>query len=397
MWRPGAARIIRPMLPARHVLLAALACVTTASLPATTAAKVPHHVVYDVDTAALGTLKVHQHEDDGTNTYDEVFNLDFSYDASYQDVVFIDGDYAYIGDTPIQDAGLQLHEGEIRQTWPGGGSAWTCPPGAAQLIIGGQGIIHNDDSHTTANATGVVWRPAESLFAELWCGPAGHEAQEGTTFDLIKAGGTGTAPIGQGPIDMFWQIPHEALGADHLEHNVEQEPWQTAITACPAFSNEQRTAQCELRWSGKVVMDRVREGGGTPDPGDDGDDAGDVVIDVPPPPAPVPAPPAPPGPASPPAPIPAPPSSTPTPPKVGPARLSRDRRRVTFTVTCPAAAPCSGKATAKGAKPLRFTIRAGARRTVALSLAKAAKRGAKVSLSVAVTTPGATTRATLKA
>lgn len=217
-------------------------------------------------------------------------------------------------------------------------------------------------------STPLVWRPAEHLNVRLAC----HHPDLiwHTGWELTQPGGEEQKPIGQGPIDLRWDIPYEVLWMDHFEQLVAQEPFQKDVTMCPGFLYD-KTVDCTLEWSGKVVMDRVRDGD-VPVQEDDGSDA-DVVIDVPPPapPAPTPAPP-----VAAPGPVAAPPASTPAPaPRAGGLRLARDRRHVTFTATCPGPAACAGTATAKGAKAKRFTIRAGARRTITVTLPKAVRRG----------------------
>jgi hypothetical protein len=176
---------------------------------------------------------------------------------------------------------------------------------------------------------------------------------------------------------------------DHFEQNVGQEPFQKDVEMCPGFAYD-KTVTCTLEWSGKVVMDRVRDGD-VPVEEDDGSDA-DVVIDVPAPPAgpPTPAPPV----VADAGPTPAPPVTTPSPRATG-ARLARDRRHVTFTVACPGTAPCSGQASAKSAKAKRFTVKAGARKKVTLTLGKAVRRGAKATITVALTPKGGKTTRTL--
>jgi hypothetical protein len=387
MWRDPGRRTILAMLR-RAALLPLLAC--AAALPAAAQAAPPHRAVFDVQTFAQGSLKAHYHQEDPSGEMrDETYKFDFSYEADYQDVAIVDGRFTETGVRPIQTGAVQLHDATVIEKFSSGVShTYVCTD--PDLTFYDDGQIANDDFSSDVS-TPLVWRPASRMVVMVACGSG--QAAWHREFDLVLPGGEGQKPIGQGPVDLRWDIPYEVLRMDHFEQLVAQEPFQKDIEMCPGYV-EDETVECALEWSGKVIMDRVHGGGGGGVPVEDGN--GDDVTEVPPPPAPAPAPspPAPPvatGPVTPPA------TSTPT-PAIGPARLSRDRRRITFTVRCPTA--CSGTATAKAAsKPQRFALTAGARKTITLTLKKPARRGVKTTVSVAVTPKagGATTKTTLKA
>jgi hypothetical protein len=365
----------------------------TAALPAAAqaaAAPPPHRAVFDVQTFAQGSMKVHYHQEDGSGELrDETYNFDFSYESDYQDVAIVDGRFAETGVRPIQTGALQLHDATVHEKWANGQSrTYACDD--PDLTFYDDGQIANDDFSSDVS-TPLVWRPASRMVVMLACdsGQSSWHRQ----FDLVLPGGEGQKPIGQGPVDLRWDIPYEVLRMDHFEQLVAQEPFQKDLEMCPGYLDDV-TVECALEWSGKVIMDRVHGGGGGGGvPVEDGN--GDDVVVVPPPPGPAPAPPAPPvvtGPRT------TPPVTSSLTPAIGPARLSRDRRRIAFTVSCPTA--CSGTATAKAAKrPQRFALTAGARRTITLTLKKPARRGTRTTISVAVTPKagGAATRKTLKA
>jgi hypothetical protein len=386
----------------RPALLLALAA--TAALPtAAQAIAPPHRVLFDVRTYGEGTMKVHYHrEDPGSfELVDETYNFDFAYESDYQDVQIVDGKLVDTGVRPIQDGMVNLHDATIIERHVGGqGDTYTCD--GAEMDFRGDGQIDNDDFGSDVS-TPLVWRPGEHVNVGMACHSPNGFWHQG--WDLTLPGRETYKPLGQGPIDLRWDIPYEVLWMDHFEQLVEQEPFQKDLEMCPAWY-EDKTVTCSLEWSGKVVMDRVRDDD-VPVEEDDGSDS-DVVIDVPPPGSPTPG--APSGPTAPAAPAPpagAPPVATPTPaptPKAKPkakasgARLARDRRHVRFTATCPGAAPCAGTASAKGAKAKRFTVKAGGRRTITLTLGKAVRRGKRAAVTVALTPKGGTTtRTTLKA
>lgn len=382
-------------------LVAAATATAGAALPAAPAHAAattppPHHAVFDIKTSATGTLKVHYHREDPNSPEmeDETYNLDFSYEADYQDVRFVDGRFVDTGVRPIQDGTVTLHDATVVERWASGlGDSYSCVD--PEIALDGQGQIVNDDFGSDVS-TPMVWRPAERVGVGVHCHKGSPFAWH-QGWDLTQPGGEGRKDVGQGPIDLRWDVPYEVLRMDHFEQLVQQEPFQKDVEMCPGYLLD-KTITCELTWSGKVVMDRVHEGGGgAPIPVEDGN--GDDVIDVPPP---TPTPPvATSTPPAPPTPTPAPPvaagpRSTPT-PTLGTARLSRDRKHVAFTVACPkaSATPCSGTASAPGARrAVRFAVRPGARQTVTLTLRRAARRGARTT--VRVTLGGGATR-TLKA
>jgi hypothetical protein len=377
----------------RPALLLALAASAAALPAAAQAVAPPHRVLFDVQTYAEGTMKVHYHREDPSSLemQDETYKFDFAYESDYQDVRIVDGKFVDTGVRPIQDGMVNLHDAHIIERHVGGeGDDYTC--GDAELRFRGDGLIVNDDFGSDVS-TPLVWRPADTMSVLMACDRGDIVWHQG--WDLTQAGEQQQKPIGQGPIDLRWDIPYEVLWMDHFEQNVAQEPFQKDIEMCPGFAYD-KTVDCTFEWSGKVMMDRVRDGD-VPVEEDDGSDA-DVVIDVPAPPAgpQTPATPAPPVVADA-APAPAPLVTTPTPKATG-ARLARDRRHVTFTVSCPGAAPCAGRASAKGAKAKRFAVKAGARKTITLTLGKAVRRGAKATITVALTPKGGkTTRTLLKA
>lgn len=386
MCPPGAARTIRRML--RPALLALLA---TATVPAAAQAlPAPHRVAFDVQTSATGSMKVHYHRQDPSSLemVDETYKIDFSYESDYQDVTIVDGRLADTGVRPIQNGVVHVLDATVVERYANGdGATYDCDD--PEIVFRGEGQIANDDFSSDVS-TRLMWRPAEQMNIGMACHSPNLLWHTG--WDLTQPGGEEQKPIGQGPVDLHWDIPYEVLWMDHYEQLVEQEPFQKDMTMCPGFAYD-KTVDCVLEWSGKVTMDRVRDGD-VPVGEDDGSDA-DVVIDVP---APVPPAPGSPPVSNPAPPAPAPPASTPRPaPKATGGRLARDRRHVTFTVACPTGAPCSGTARAEGAKAKRFVVAAGARKTITLTLAKAARRGTRVTVSVALTPKGGrTTKAMFK-
>jgi hypothetical protein len=376
----------------RPALLLALAA-TAAAPAAAQAIAPPHRVLFDVKTYAEGSMKVHYHREDpeGIEMQDETYNFDFAYEANYQDVQIVDGKFVDTGVRPIQDAMVNLHDATVIEKHVGGLSdVYGCDN--AEISFYGDAQIVNDDFSSDVS-TPLVWRPGNSMGVLMDCHHPNLVWHQG--WDLTKPGGEGPKPIGQGPIDLRWDIPHEVLWMDHFEQLVAQEPFQKDVEMCPGFADD-KTVTCALVWTGHVVMDRVRDGDVPVEEDEDG--GSDVVIEVPPPGSQTPTPTTPSGPAAPAPPAPAPPVTTPTPKATASgARLARDRRHVRFTVTCPGKAPCAGTASAKGAKAKRFTVAAGARKTITLTLAKAARRGARTTVTVAVTPKGgATTRTLLK-
>ncbi|HET6505506.1 MAG TPA: hypothetical protein VFG42_01840 [Baekduia sp.] len=377
----------------RPALLLALAAWAAAPAAAQAVAP-PHRVLFDVKTYGEGSMKVHYHREDPASPQmtDETYNFDFAYESDYQDVRIVDGKLVDTGVRPIQTGVVTLHDASvIERQVTGDADTYACDD--AEIIFRGDAEIDNDDFGSDVS-TPLMWRPAEHLNIGLTCpGPSGvwH-----TGWELTQPGGEAQKPLGQGPLDLRWDLPYEVLWMDHFEQHVTQEPFQKGLEMCPGFADD-KTIDCTLRWSGKVVMDRVRDDDVPVDAGGDG--GSDVVVDLPPPSGPG-TPPAPAGPSAPAAPAPpasGPRAATPVPKATG-ARLARDRKHITFTVSCPGAAPCSGRATAKGAKARRFTVKAGARRTITLTLAKTARRGTKTTVSVALTPKGgATTRTVLKA
>lgn len=385
----AAGRTIPRML--RPALLLALAA--TAAVPAAARAVAPpHRVLFDVRTYGEGTMKVHYHREDPASfeLQDETYNFDFAYESDYQDVAIVDGKLVDTGVRPIQDGMVNLHDATIVERHVGGqGDTYTCD--GAEMSFSGDGQIANDDFGSDVS-TPLVWRPGEHVGVGMACHSPGGVWHQG--WDLTQGGEQQQWPLGQGPIDLRWDIPYEVLWMDHFEQIVAQEPFQKDVEMCPGFAYD-KTVTCELEWSGKVVMDRVRDGDVPIDEHDGSDD--DVVIDVPPPGPQTPATPAPPVVVDPAPPASGPRAGTPSPRATG-ARLARDRRHVRFTVTCPGAAPCSGTASAKGAKAKRFTVKAGGRRTITLTLGKAVRRGAKATVTVALTPKGGkTARTRLKA
>lgn len=384
-------------MPRRPPLLLTVALATAAAataLPAAAQAVAPpHSVLFDVKTYAEGTMKVHYHREDpdAFEMQDETYNFDFAYESDYQDVRIVDGKLADTGVRPIQDGMVNLHDATIVEKHVGGLSdLYNCDN--PEIRFRGDGQIADDDFGSDVS-TPLVWRPADTVGVLMDChAPYGLWHQG---WDLTQPGGEAQKPIGQGPIDLRWDIPYEVLWMDHFEQLVAQEPFQKDVEMCPGFAYD-KTVTCTLEWSGHVVMDRVRDGD-VPVEEDDGSDS-DVVIDVPRTPA-GPQPPA--GPPAPPVVADAghPATSTPKPthgPQATGARLARDRRHVTFTVVCPGRASCSGTASVKGAaKAQRFTVKAGTRKTITLTLRKAVKRGAKASVTVALTPKGGTTTRTL--
>lgn len=372
--------------PALLLALAATAAVPTAAH----AIAPPHRVLFDVKTYGEGTMKVHYHRQDPVTPQmtDETYNFDFAYESDYQDVQIVDGRFVDTGVRPIQDGMVNLHDASIidRQV-TGDADTYSCDD--AEMVLHGEGQIDNDYL-PSQSSTPLLWRPAEHVNVGVAChGPSGVWHQG---WDLTLPGRDTYKPLGFGPIDLSWDVPHEVLWMDHFEQNVAQASSQKSFEMCPGWY-EDKTVSCTLEWSGKVVMDRVRDGD-VPVEEDDGSDS-DVVIDVPAtppagPPTPAPTPPvvADGGPPS------APPVTTPTPKATG-ARLARDRRHVSFTVACPGPTACSGTATAKGAKAQRFTVKAGARKKITLTLGQAVRRGAKATVTVALTPKGGKTSRTL--
>lgn len=373
----------------RPALLAALA-VTAATPAAAQAVAPPHRVLFDVKTYAEGSMKVHYHREDPASPQmtDETYNFDFAYESDYQDVQIVDGKFVDTGVRPIQTGMVNLHDASIIERQVTGDSdTYACDD--AEISFRGDGQIDNDDFGSDVS-TPMVWRPGEHMNVGMACHAPGGVWHQG--WDLTLPGRDTFKPLGQGPIDLRWDVPHEVLWMDHFEQLVQQEPFQKDFEMCPGWY-EDKTITCTLQWSGKVVMDRVRDAD-VPVDVDDGSDS-DVVINVPPPggqtPGPVP-------PVTGPGPIanPTPPISTPTPKATG-ARLARDRKHVRFTVSCPGKVACAGTASVKGAKAKRFTVKAGARKTITLTLRRAVKRGAKTAVSVALTPKGGkTTKTTLK-
>jgi hypothetical protein len=371
----------RPALLALASAASAATATAAVGLPAAAhAATPPHNAVFDVRTSATGTMKVHYHrEDNSGEMQDETYNFDFSYESDYQDVRFVDGKFVDTGVRPIQDAEITLHDAFVVERWSSGlGDSYSCVD--PDITMFGDGEIANDDFGSDVSVP-MVWRPAERVGVLLHC-HQGSPAAWHQGWDLTQPGEQVQKPIGQGPIDLRWDIPYEVLRMDHFEQLVEQEPFQKDLEMCPGF-HEDKTVTCELTWSGKVIMDRVHEGGGGggPIPVEDGNGDDVIVVAPPAPPAPAPAPPQPPAPPV----VASGPGSTPT-PTVGGARISRDRKRIAFTVACPAGGkPCSGTAAATGGRRTeRFTIKPGARKTVTVALRKAARRGAKTTVRVTV-------------
>jgi hypothetical protein len=374
------------MLAPRLIAGAALALTAIAAAPAAASAAIPDppkQVAYDVETSALGSYKLHDRLDDGFgNVTDETYNLDFSYTAGYQDVVFKEGRMQSVGVKPIQDVGLNVYDATIHEAWAGGGSrTLNCKPDA-QISTYGEGLIgpHPIVGIGTEN---LAWRPAEHLTVLLQCDDDTTGDPTRRSIDLASPGNQAQADLGLGPLDLNWDVPYEALGKDYIEHLVAPYDGQTTGKNCPGLTDD-RTVTCELQWSGKVVMRKVQpEGGGATGAG-----GGTGTVITPPatgqgtpqPPATPPVvPPAKPGTTV--------PSSTPA-PGVSRARVARDRRHVTFTVTCPKGAACRGTATPKGGKAVRFSLPAGRSKAITVTLPRALRRGATATVSVAVTPKG---------
>jgi hypothetical protein len=359
---------------APRLLLAALA--VCAAAPSAAAAA---DATYHVKIAASGVWEEHERHDHGSgDVLTEDYRLGWAYVTEYDDVVFRDGRLASVGDVAIQKGSVAVET--ATQTDTGGGSGTrttTCvADDEGHPTFWGAPRLEQDPLAGLSTET-LVFRPAEHLLLQLACDDDTHVG-----IDLTRPPLLGNEPeMGTGPVDVNLAIPREAIGRAHYEELVTPADAQVTPERCPG-NDGLGVLSCKLTWDAHVTMDRTDGGGhGTTT-------TGGGPVDVPVPPAPAPAtttrtPTTPTTPSTPPK------ASA---PKVTGGRLAADRRHVKLTVACPAGAPCTGTAKVKGMdKPLAFSVAAGRRKTVTLKLRKAARRGTKVAVSVAVTPKGGVT------
>jgi hypothetical protein len=392
-------------MPTSRSLLAATAALVAAGaiLPAAGSAGVPappKRVAYDIEIAALGSYKSHDRfgtlDDPAATT--NTLNFDFSYTSTYQDVVFADGRLESVRIAPEQDAAIAVHDATIEHRNAQGAitDTVTCKTDP-RIDIRGTGSLEKDLIAGIGSEL-LLFRPADAMAASLDCDdadPASDHEGSHLGVDLAQWGwsATGPAELGEGPLDMNFDLPFEALGKDYIEHPVDPAPEQLAGSHCPGWSIGV-TQSCTLEWTGTVRMTKAD----LPAAGDQGAKGDPVPVltedDLPPlPGTSVPAPPSRPGPAP-----------TPSPaggrggPSVGTPRVGRDRRHVTVTVSCPGVAPCTGTARPQGSKAQRFAVAAGRSKAITVTLPRRLRRGATATISVAVTPKGGqAVRRTLRA
>src|SRR3954452_5936438 len=216
---------------------AALALGAAASLPATGTADPipdpPKRVAYDIEIAGLGSYERYDRfgaENDPSSTT-EALRFDFSYTSTYQDVVFVDGRLPSVRIAPEQDGAIAVHEGKIEHRDSQGRITDTITCKAdPRLDTAGDGSLE-PDLVAGIGSERLLFRPADVVAATLDCDDADpardHEGSH-LGADLAQWGwsATGPAEVGEGPLDMNFDLPFEALGMGFIEHPVDPAPEQ---------------------------------------------------------------------------------------------------------------------------------------------------------------------------
>lgn len=261
----------------RTVVTAAAVLVTAA--PATASAK---DVTYHAEAFAKGTYEIHKKRET-EDTLDAMdFKASFSYVGNYSTITFRDGRLLSSDDELSPDFAVTVTANHHVQRANGITTTYDCLGDQTQPVPSGSGRL------VEAEGGKLGFRPGDILGVGVHgCDTARMSFAPGANL-IVPGWSTGSPDdlpaIGGGPIDLMWNNPPEAIGADYVEDIIAMDPNQTSGVSCPGWDEE--TVSCTLTWSGGVKMWKDGETGGQPStatqspPMAQGDD---LVLQLPPP------------------------------------------------------------------------------------------------------------------
>jgi hypothetical protein len=379
--------LLRRLLPPAAVLVAA------AALPSPAAAAVEH--VYTAKMTVTTQYDNVQSERTATSSRSAQTTLSTTFTTDVSPLIFRNGRlWLPMGNMPVTERTTGSAESIYRDDWRHHDSNCDAVP---EPNPSGRSYVEADLISPLDGSERLVMRVTDSLSVDWDCSESGSFAsypQGGFSID---------APMGEGGMDVTFDLPQEAIGKGQIIQLIDGPP-AAAGDFCPDL--DESSTHCSFSWTGQLELRKI-ETRTVPDwtaPTDDGDDLIAPLVPQPAPPKPTPAPR---------------PHTPPTDdgddliaPLVPASKASVKGAKVSFRAGCTSG--CAGTAvlTAGGGagaraaakrRPLatlRFRVPAGAPRTVTLKLPakarKALRRAKRGTLAVTLRPKaGAAVRTTL--